>query len=91
MKKLLISKKDGRIKAICDGSVEYDKKLFDLKALNIDEEKTKQGYAVYYKKGKLEYKEPEEIKKKQTTEKLKKELEEADDIDKIKQVINKII
>uniref|UniRef100_A0A6M3IK19 Uncharacterized protein n=1 Tax=viral metagenome TaxID=1070528 RepID=A0A6M3IK19_9ZZZZ len=91
MKKLLISKKDGHIKSIIDGSIEYDKKLFNLKEMNYDAEKAKQGYQMYVKKSKIEYVEPEYIKKQKTIEQLKEELENAETVDELKIIINKLI
>jgi len=94
MKYFLICKKTKRIKSISNGIIGYDKKKFDLKEMSFSKnEQTKldEGHIPFYTKGKLDLKENPDMKKKKTIEDLKKELDEADDIDKLKKIIHKII
>lgn len=89
MKKTILYNNDGRIIAIADGSIEYDKNIFTAKKNEITDEhdeKIKKGFRLKYT-DKLEFEETEEIKKIN----LKEELTKAKTILDIKNILNKLL
>ena len=89
MKKTILYNKDGKVLAIADGSIGYDKNIFTAKEIEItneDDEKIKNGYRLKYT-DKLEFEETEEIKKIN----LKEELSKAKTISEIKNILNNLI
>ena len=90
----LIEKTTGIIKMICDNNkLQYDKSKFNIKKITTTKEednKIKQGYRLRYKR-KLVLDEPADLKRKKTIETLQEEIDKADDIDKVKNILKQLI
>ena len=82
---ILIDKKNGQIRSVSDGKIEYNKNLFELKEFP-DEEYM--GYAMYYKNGKIE---KTKIHTPDDSKKIKKELKEATTVGELKNIIEQLI
>jgi len=89
MKKYYLYDNQGNVKSISDGIIGYDKKILNIKEIETTKEQDDKiglNYRLEYKNNKLEIQEPPLMKK----EKLKKEIQQADTIEKLKNILNKL-
>ena len=88
MIKYLLTTKDGKVKSISDGKIEYDKEKFDLIEKEINEENIESSVAINIEKGKVKF---HECKKKERKKIINQKINSCKNLDDIKNLLTKYL
>ena len=94
MKKYFLIRKNGKVISVCDEAPVYDKNILDCRGLDISDEELdnlRHGHRAEFKKNKLNIYKSSHLIKSENVETIKQKIDNADDINKLKDIIKQLI
>lgn len=94
MKKYFLTNKNGKVRAIAEGKIEYDNSKLNLHNITVtqsDIDRINRGDEVFIKNSKLEFKSNPEVKEKERKNKIIEQIDKASNINEIKEIVKQLI